>query len=253
MRTRRRNSTGTPTPQEVDQRARVAVVARARRGATFDADAHGGAVAIEQQLLDACLAYLLGATACRGTISRTFWLLYWPIMVGLRRGSVLLVPHRSDWRQTFEEEAARLRSVLGEKVLCVEHVGSTAVDGMEAKPLIDMVVTVESLDEACSLVPVLEGLGYEHRGDGGVEGRIFFARGPRSRRTHYLSLTEPTSDHWYRSLLFRDYLRAHPKAAEEYRELKRELARKYPEDRELYTAGKDRFIEHAIESARMGR
>lgn len=166
---------------------------------------------------------------------------------------MLLVPHRYEWREIFEEEAARLRSVLGEKVLRVEHVGSTAVDGMEAKPLIDMVVAVGSLDEARGLVPVLKGLGYEYRGDGGVEGRIFFARGPRTRRTHHLSLTEPTSDHWQKSLLFRDYLRAHPRAAEEYRELKRELARKYPEDRESYTAGKDRFIEHAIESARMGR
>lgn len=99
---------------------------------------------------------------------------------------------------------------------------------------------------------VLEGMGYEHRGDGGVRGRILLAKGPRSRRTHHLSLVEPTSDHWRRSLLFRDYLRAHPKAAGEYRKLKRELARRYPEDRESYTAGKDGFIERAIEDAQTG-
>jgi GrpB-like predicted nucleotidyltransferase (UPF0157 family) len=173
-------------------------------------------------------------------------------MVGLGRGSVLLVPHRSEWRELFEEEAARLRSALGSGILRVEHVGSTAVDGMEAKPLIDMMAAVESLDEAGGLVAVLEGMGYEHRGDGGVEGRIFLAKGPRSRRTHHLSLVEPTSDQWRRSLLFRDYLRTHPEAAEEYRDLKRGLARKYPEDRESYTAGKDRFIERAIESAQTG-
>jgi GrpB-like predicted nucleotidyltransferase (UPF0157 family) len=174
-------------------------------------------------------------------------------MVGLRRGSVRLAPYRAEWKELFEKEAARLRSVLGDKVVSVEHVGSTAVEGMEAKPLIDMMAAVGSLEEARGLVPLLEGLGYEHRGDGGVEGRIFFAKGPRSRRTHHLSLTGPTSEHWQRSLLFRDHLRAHPEVAEEYGELKRELARKYPEDRESYTAGKDRFVERVIESARAGR
>jgi GrpB-like predicted nucleotidyltransferase (UPF0157 family) len=173
-------------------------------------------------------------------------------MVGLRRGSVLLVPHQSEWRVLFEEEAARLRSVLGDKILRVEHVGSTAVEGMEAKPLIDMMAAVESLEDARDLVPVLEGMGYEYRDDGGVRGRIFFAKEPRSRRTHHLSLAEPTSDYWQRSLLFRDHLRAHPEAAEEYRDLKRELARRYPEDRESYTASKNRFIERAIESAQTG-
>lgn len=175
---------------------------------------------------------------------------YLPGMVGLRRGSVLLVPHRPEWRELFEEEAARLRSALRDSILCVEHVGSTAIEGMAAKPLIDVVAAVERLDEARSLVPVLEELDYEHRGDGGVRGRIFLAKGPRTRRTHHLSLTEPTSGHWRNSLLFRDYLRTHPKAAGEYRDLKRELARKYPDDRERYTAGKDRFVERTIETAR---
>ena len=163
---------------------------------------------------------------------------------------MLLVPHRSEWGELFEEEAARLRSALGGAILRVEHVGSTAVEGMEAKPLIDMLAAVESLENAGGLVPALEGMGYEHRGDGGARGRVFLAKGPRSRRTHHLSLAEPTGEHWRRTLLFRDYLRAHPEAAEEYRNLKRELAREYPEDRDSYTAGKDRFIERAIEAAR---
>ena len=164
-----------------------------------------------------------------------------------------LVPYRAEWKGLFEEEAARLRSALGEKILRVEHVGSTAVEGMEAKPLIDVMAAVGSLEDARDLLPALEGMGYEHRDDGGVRGRIFLAKGPRSRRTHHLSLTEPTSEHWRRSILFRDYLRSHPEVAESYGELKRELARKYPEDRDSYTAGKDRFIERAIEAARTGR
>ena len=174
-------------------------------------------------------------------------------MVGLRRGSVRLTPYQAKWKELYEEEAARLRTALGKKMLRLEHVGSTAVDGMEAKPLIDMIAAVGNLEEARSLVPVLEGLGYEHRGDGSVEGRIFFAKGPRDRRTHHLSLTETRSDHWQRSLLFRDYLRAHPEVAIEYRKLKQKLAREYREDRESYTAGKNRFIEQVLRSARAGR
>ena len=86
-----------------------------------------------------------------------------------------------------------------------------------------------------------------------MEGRFFFAKGPRSRRTHHLSLTEINSEHWCRSLLFRDCLRTHPEVAEDYRVLKLKLAQKHPEDRESYTVGKDRFIEQVIESARAGR
>lgn len=164
-----------------------------------------------------------------------------------------LTPYQAEWKKLYEKEAVRLRTVLGEKLLCVEHIGSTAVDGMEAKPLIDMMAAVEDLGEARSLVPGLEEFGYEGRGNGGVEGRIFLAKGPWNQRTHHLSLTEPNSDHWQRNLLFRDYLRAHPEIAEEYRKLKQKLARKYPEDRESYTIGKNGFIEQAIECARAGR
>lgn len=174
-------------------------------------------------------------------------------MVGLRRGSVRLTSYQAKWKELYEEEAARLRTTLGKKLLRLEHVGSTAVDGMEAKLLIDMMAAAGNLEEARSLVPVLEGLGYEHRGNGGVEGRIFFAKGPRNRRAYHLSLTETSSDHWQRSLLFREYLRAHPEVASEYRKLKQKLAREYPEDRESYTAGKNHFIEQAIRSARAGR
>lgn len=160
-----------------------------------------------------------------------------------------LTPYRSGWRTLFAQEASRLRYALGDRLLRVEHVGSTAVEGMEAKPLIDVLAAVESLEEAGGLVPALRGLGYEYRGDGGVAGRIFLAKGPRSRRTHHLSLVEPTGKRWRESLAFRDYLQANPVAAGEYRDLKRELARRFPGDRASYTVGKARFIERVVRSA----
>jgi GrpB-like predicted nucleotidyltransferase (UPF0157 family) len=79
-------------------------------------------------------------------------------MDGLRRSSVRLTPYQAEWKKLYEKEATQLRTFFGEKLLCVEHVGSTAVDGMEAKPIIDMMAAVEDLEEAHSLVPAWKGL-----------------------------------------------------------------------------------------------
>ena len=173
-------------------------------------------------------------------------------MIGLKRGTVRLVPYRAEWKRLFEEEAEALREVLGDLAPRTEHVGSTAIEGMTAKPLIDILIAVESLERARNYAPVLEKLGYDFRGDGGVKSRLFFAKGPESRRTHYLSLTEKGSVHWERSIVFRDHLQTHPEAAEDYRKLKQALAEKYPEDREAYTKAKDEFVELMLKQAKFG-
>jgi GrpB-like predicted nucleotidyltransferase (UPF0157 family) len=170
-------------------------------------------------------------------------------MIGLKRGTVQLVAYQPAWRMRFEEEAQRLRSALGARILHIEHVGSTAIEGMDAKPIIDMMVAVESMVKARDLVPLLKALGYQYREDDPVPGRLFFANGPPNKRTHHLSLTEPTTSCWMEHILFRDYLRTHPEAAEAYRKLKRELAQKYQQERRAYTAGKDRFIKRTLEAA----
>src|SRR5438477_10037639 len=112
-------------------------------------------------------------------------------MLGLERGKVLVVPYRPGWKSAFRREAALLRSTSGGAVLGVEHIGSTAVEGMAAKPIIDLMCAVAGLDEARAFRPRLEALGYEYRPDETVPDRLFFAKGPRSRRTHHLSLSEP--------------------------------------------------------------
>ncbi len=173
-------------------------------------------------------------------------------MIGLERGKVRLVPYEPEWARLFEEEARLLLSALGDRALRIEHVGSTAVEGMDAKPLIDLMVGVEDLGAARELAPALERIGYAWRTDRGSPDHLLFVRGSESARTHYLKLSEPGSGYWTDTLLFRDYLRAHPEAAAEYAELKRELAGRYPEDRGAYTAGKERFIERILELAREG-
>ncbi|WP_232820527.1 GrpB family protein, partial [Halorussus litoreus] len=130
-----------------------------------------------------------------------------------------------------------------------EHVGSTAVDGLPAKPIVDMIAVVTELDDAVELVPVLEDHGYEYRPNDAVADRLFFAKGPRTNRTHYLSLCERDSDCYREQVAFRDYLRANPEVAAEYGQLKRELAETYPDDRASYTEAKGEFVERVLAEA----
>lgn len=170
--------------------------------------------------------------------------------VGLARGTVELRPHRPEWKHRYEAEVDRLEAVAGDRLLGFEHVGSTAVEGLVAKPILDLLALVADLDEATDLVGVLEDHGYEYRPNDDVAGRLFFAKGPRSNRTHYLSLCERDSDCYREQVAFRDYLRANPDVATEYGRLKRELADAHPDDRASYTARKGEFVERVLAAAR---
>jgi len=136
--------------------------------------------------------------------------------------------------------------MLGSAVGQIEHVGSTSVPGMIAKPIIDMIAAVERLSSASTFVPVLERLGYEHRPNDPVPGRLFFALGPRTQRTHHLSLAEVASSFWHEHIAFRDCLLANRSVAEQYASLKQRLAAQFGHDRPSYTAAKEEFIRHAL-------
>lgn len=169
--------------------------------------------------------------------------------VGLKRGTVELRRYRPEWKRRYEAEVERLRSIAGDRLLDFEHVGSTAVEGLAAKPIVDLLAAVENLDEATDLVAVLEAHGYEYRPNDGVAGRLFLAKGPRSNRTHYLSLCERGNEYYRETVAFRDYLRNHPEAAAEYETLKRELADAHADDRDAYTAKKGEFVERVLAEA----
>ena len=108
---------------------------------------------------------------------------------------------------------------LGNHCLQVEHIGSTAIEGMHAKPIIDILVAVDELEAIEEFILALTKLGYTHKEDDDIPGRIFFRKGPPSRRTHHLSLTEPSTAYWKRHILFRDHLREHLEVAEQYKQL----------------------------------
>lgn len=170
-------------------------------------------------------------------------------MVGLERGSVELVPYDDEWPRLYEQEAERLRAALDEDLLAVEHVGSTAIEGMAAKPVVDLLVVVEERGDADRWTGPLADLGYSYRPNDGVPDRLFFAMGPTDERTHYLSITERDSDTHREQVAFRDYLREHPDVAAEYRDLKRELAAEFADDRATYTERKSAFVQRILDEA----
>jgi GrpB-like predicted nucleotidyltransferase (UPF0157 family) len=133
--------------------------------------------------------------------------------------------------------------------VAIEHVGSTAVPGLAAKPILDIMVGIDRTPLPESILVALGTLGYQYRGDSGVPGKQYFRTNPRTRHLH---VVEFGGEDWVRTLAFRDYLRAHPAAVQEYEALKRELARLHRDNRNRYLAGKASFIQSVLERAAAG-
>lgn len=168
-------------------------------------------------------------------------------MLGLDKKSIELVPHRDEWKSLFESEADLLRGAVGDYVISIEHIGSTAVFGLAAKPIIDILAGVEKLADAEKCIAPLAEIGYEYRGESGVAERFYFRKGEGDVSTHHLNVVETTSDFWRIHLLFRDYLRQNKDAAQSYEKLKKELALKHKGNRAAYTEAKTDFIESILE------
>ena len=165
-------------------------------------------------------------------------------MLGVDRQRVRLEPHQANWQKCYEDEIERLSSIVDEQVR-FEHVGSTAITGVPAKPIIDILALVEALDTTATLTKRLEEAGYEFRPDD--QERLFFAKGPSSARTHYLHVAEETSEYATEMLVFRDHLRSNPAVASLYTDLKQSLASRFPENREAYTRHKGEFVESVLD------
>src|SRR3712207_1186257 len=156
---------------------------------------------------------------------------------------VEVVPHDPRWRDAFEAEAKRIAEALGENVMAVHHVGSTAIPGIYAKPIVDMLVEVRDASEVDGRSRSMEALGYEVMGEYGIHGRRYFRKDSREGiRTHHVRAFEAGSAEALRHLAFRDYMIAHPADAQRYSELKRRLADEHPQNMDGYIDGKDGFI-----------
>ena len=169
-------------------------------------------------------------------------------VVGLERGTVRLVSYSPAWHVLFEREKKTLLVAMQGVVLKIEHIGSTSIPDMEAKPIIDMAAVIPSIDIVEKCLQPLAAVGYEYRGEYGLPGRHFFTKG--TPHTHYLHIVAQGSDHWTAWLAFRDYVSSHRDVADEYSLLKRNLAKAYQEDRDAYTKAKGEFISRIVEKAK---
>jgi GrpB-like predicted nucleotidyltransferase (UPF0157 family) len=170
------------------------------------------------------------------------------MLLGLNRGTVSLSPHREEWHELFANEKTLILDSIGKHVIAIEHVGSTAICGIVAKPILDVMVGLPTFEDGEKCVQPLERLGYEYKGENGIPGRHFFGKG--SPRTHHLHMLVVGGDFWKHHLLFRDYLIANRQVAEEYNNLKIDLSARFPEDREAYTSGKESFVKRTLREAK---
>ncbi len=165
---------------------------------------------------------------------------------------IRIVEYDPEWPDRYETERRQIASALGPLALAIEHVGSTAVPGLPAKPVIDLMVAVANLDAVAACIPPLATLGYEYSPEyeSTVPERRFFQKGPVEARSYHLHVVELDSWFWKRLLLFRDYLRAHPDVAHEYVRLKRLLADLHGTDRRAYSDAKTTFVREVEGRAR---
>ncbi len=171
--------------------------------------------------------------------------------LGLKRGEVVVADYDQRWPILFGRTADELVSVLGPSILAVHHVGSTAVPGLPAKPILDVLVSIPDFADGAQLVPVLESVGYVFRPEEEIADRHYFRRGPGDVRTHHLSMAEPTSRHHMVTLAFRDALRKDAQLATAYADLKMKLAGRFPFDLGSYMEGKSDFVSEVLSRAGM--
>ena len=162
----------------------------------------------------------------------------------MRTKHVVVLPYDEKWKQDFIVIKTELSQALGELAISIEHVGSTSVEGLAAKPIIDIDVIVKN-EKINDVISALKSIGYIHEGNLGISGREAFAyEGKEHLQRHHLYVCPEDSLELKRHLAFRDYLRTHSKAVDEYSKIKMEAASLYPEDIDKYIEHKAPFIEN---------
>ena len=166
---------------------------------------------------------------------------------------VVIVDYDPSWPALFEQERSRIAPAVAAFALSIEHIGSTAVPGLCAKPIIDTLITVDPFGPADAYIPTLAELGYVFRDDpANIDRHAFGKRDAHGHRTvpgYNVHIEEHGGLVVRRHIAFRDYLRSHPETAREYCELKRALAAEYGSDRDGYTVAKTAFVRAVEEQA----
>ncbi|MCG7343646.1 GrpB family protein [Sporosarcina sp. ACRSL] len=161
---------------------------------------------------------------------------------------VVVTPYSERWGLEFEAEAKGLREVLGLELIEIHHIGSTSVRGLSAKLIIDIMPIVKDISQIDLYNGEMAEIGYEAKGENGIAGRRYFQKGG-DERTHHVHIYEKGSSEIERHLAFRDFLRAHPKKAKVYGDLKEKLALQFPYDIDSYIKGKEQLASQIEQEA----
>ena len=170
--------------------------------------------------------------------------------MALKRGIVELEDYNYSWKDDYLKEEKLLKKLLGNRIIEIHHIGSTSIEGLKSKPIIDILIVIDSLNRISEIEEILSKYDYHNRGQQGVPDRYFFAKGPEEARTHYIHFVEPKSNTYYNQVYFKKYLIEHPEYIKKYCDLKQQLALKYTDDRPKYTKGKNEFIADIIKKAK---
>ncbi|WP_270564218.1 GrpB family protein [Clostridium beijerinckii] len=170
-------------------------------------------------------------------------------MIGLRQDEVVLSLSEPEyWNEAFKEEKQKLEVLLQGQYIAIEHVGSTAISGIMAKPIIDIAIGIKDFENIDIIKDLMIKGGYEYRSSNSSDERVLFIKVIDSKRTHHLHIEQYLGESWSNHVNFRDSLLHNTNLREEYMKLKIILAQKYPNDRKKYTSEKAEFIQLVLSS-----
>lgn len=167
-------------------------------------------------------------------------------MLGLSRGIVEVVPYNPGWPEAFQVEKRQLWSLLGDRCLDIQHIGSTAIPGMVAKPVLDIGVAVIELNVICICIEEMDGLGYIYFGDQKERGDFFFAKVSAEKETCFVHMVQALDPAWQSYLRFRDYLIENSYDHDRYIKLKIQIAARFIHHRRAYKEAKAEFIHEIL-------
>ncbi len=168
--------------------------------------------------------------------------------MGLKVGTVKVEKYNPIWKKMFNEEKVNLEKIFKGVAIEIEHIGSTSVEGLASKPIIDIAVAVKKISDFEEVKNNFEKEPYSIKQDS-VADEILIRKGLEDNRTHFIHVMEVDSKRYKDTIIFRNYLRKHQDVLKAYEDLKNNLAEKYADDRKMYTASKNEFIQKVINTA----
>ncbi|WP_071442258.1 GrpB family protein [Traorella massiliensis] len=166
-------------------------------------------------------------------------------MIGLKRGTVELLPHQKEWEEEAKNKIELLKQLLGNTAIDIQHVGSSAIFSIHAKPIIDLAVAVNELKDVLPYVEILQKHDIIYRGEI-LAGEVFFVIGNEEIRTHHIHVVKWNGKEWNNYINFRNYLNTYPEKAMLYDSHKQRLAQKFSNDRKSYTKSKETMIQQLL-------